>query len=132
MARQFTYGKDDKLKSRKVIESLFSGGHSFTVYPLKVLYKIESSEQGVLQAGVAVSKRLFKKAVDRNHVKRLLRESYRIQKKDLKELVKSEQLSVYLFFIYLDKTKTTFDVLSQTINKCLDRVQQKLKDERPA
>lgn len=132
MGRQFTYGKDDKLKSRKVIESLFNSGHSFTIYPFKVLYKIESSEEGTLQAGVAVSKRLFKKAVDRNHVKRLMRESYRIQKNDLKMMIKSEQVTVYLFFIYLDKTKTTFALLTETMKKCLERLHQKLKDERPA
>ena len=87
MPKQFTYGKDEKLKSRKVIESLFSNGHSFTVYPLKVLYKIETDKEGILQAGVAVSTRQFKKAVDRNRIKRLMRESYRIQKNDLKETV---------------------------------------------
>jgi ribonuclease P protein component len=99
MSRQFTYGKDEKLKSRKIIESLFNSGQSFTVYPLKVLYKIESSDEAILQAGVAVSKRLFKKAVERNWVKRLMRESYRIQKNDLKEIVRSRQVAVYLFFI---------------------------------
>lgn len=132
MSRQFTYGKDEKLKSRKIIESLFNSGQSFTVYPLKVLYKIESSDEAILQAGVAVSKRLFKKAVERNWVKRLMRESYRIQKNDLKEIVRSRQVAVYLFFIYLDKTKTTFPLLTETMKKCLDRVDQKLKDERPA
>ena len=132
MPKQFTYGKDEKLKSRKVIESLFSNGHSFTVYPLKVLYKIETDKEGILQAGVAVSTRQFKKAVDRNRIKRLMRESYRIQKNDLKETVALQKVNLYVFFIYLDKTIAIYSALNETMIKCLDRLQQKLKDERPA
>jgi len=132
MPKQFTYGKDEKLKSRKVIESLFSNGHSFTVYPLKILYKIETDKEGILQAGVAVSTRQFKKAVDRNRIKRLMRESYRIQKNDLKETVALQKVNLYVFFIYLDKTITIYSALNETMKKCLDRLQQKLKDERPA
>lgn len=132
MAKQFTYGKTEKLKSRKVIDSLFKSGNSFTVYPVKVLYKVEPSMEGNLQAGVAVSARLFKKAVDRNRIKRLLREGYRTQKKDLDESVKLNKLTLYVFFIYLDKNKTTFPVISQTMNKCLERLLQKLHNERPA
>ena len=132
MPRQFTYGKDEKLKSRKVIDSLFSNGHSFTVFPLKVLYQIETNKEGILQAGMAVSTRQFKKAVDRNRIKRLMRESYRIQKNDLKETVALQKVNLSVFFIYLDKTITIYSALNETMNKCLDRLQQKLKDERPA
>ena len=132
MPRQFTYGKDEKLKSRKVIDSLFSNGHSFTVFPLKVIYKIETDKEGTLQAGVAVSTRQFKKAVDRNRIKRLMRESYRIQKNDLKDMVGLQKVNLYVFFIYLDKTITIHSDLNETMKKCLDRLQQKLKDERPA
>ena len=132
MAKQFTYSKEEKLKSRKAIESLFSNGHSFTVYPLKVLYKIQSAEEGCLRAGVAVSTRLFKRAVDRNRIKRLLRESYRIEKAELKSIVLSKHLVVHVFFIYLDKSKTTYQSTSETMKKCLDRLHQKIKDERPA
>ena len=132
MGRQLTYGKDEKLKSRKVIELLFTNGHSFSIYPLKVLYKIESGGEKGLKAGVAVSTRLFKKAVNRNRIKRLIRESYRIQKNVLKESVLNQEVTMSIFFIYLDKNKTTYSAISETMKKCLDRLHQKLKDERPA
>ena len=132
MAKQFTYGKDEKLKSRKAIESLFTSGHSFTVYPIKLLYKLDVADKGDLKAGVAVSTRLFNKAVDRNRIKRLIRESYRTQKNELQETAKSQQLVLHVFFIYLDKSKTNYPAICETMKKCLDKLLLKLKDERPA
>src|SRR5438309_2863389 len=80
MAKQYGFGKTDRLKSRKQIDELFARGKSIVVFPVRVSYRFFSSEAIILQAAVSVSKKHFKKAVDRNRIKRLLREAYRLQK----------------------------------------------------
>jgi ribonuclease P protein component len=74
-----TYPKSEKLKSRKTIEQLFTGGKSVSKYPLRLVYK-ENPEDETIAFGVSVSKKYFKKAVDRNYFKRCLREAYRLNK----------------------------------------------------
>ncbi|NRA91066.1 MAG: ribonuclease P protein component, partial [Psychroserpens sp.] len=77
----FKYSKKDKLKSQKVIETLFSEGESITVFPLRLVYlKTDFEDESTLKTGVSVSKRNFKNAVDRNRIKRLLRETFRLNK----------------------------------------------------
>lgn len=85
----FSYPKSEKLKSKKTIDLLFSKGKSVSKYPLRLVYVesdfdiSESREFGTeqkIKMGVSVSKKYFKHAVDRNYFKRLLRETYRLNK----------------------------------------------------
>jgi ribonuclease P protein component len=127
MAKPFGFNKKEKLKSRKQIDALFARGKSFAVFPLRVSYTFEPAEtEAFAQIGVTVSKRYFKKAVDRNRIKRLLREEYRLQKKELAEVLKQNSARAFLFFMYTDKTMPTFDVIKTAMNHCLNRLQQKL------
>jgi ribonuclease P protein component len=105
----FGYPKQDKLKSKKHIEQLFAQGKVVTQYPLRLVYLKTLFEDGqLLKTGVSVSKRLHKKAVDRNLIKRLLREAYRLNKP--KYFNKST--TAYAFMIlYLSKEKSSFEVL---------------------
>ena len=78
---RFTYSKDEKLKKRKLIKELFDNGKAATVFPLRVIYlKKDHNGNFPVQTGVSVSKRNFKRAVDRNRIKRLMREAYRLNK----------------------------------------------------
>ena len=115
MTTNNTYSKQEKLKSRKALEQLFAKGKSFSVFPIKVFYtvsdqlvgdvidnpEIKINETGLVQAGVGVSSRIFKKAHDRNKVKRLLREVYRTQKQPLYTSVASNQQQLNVFFFSL-------------------------------
>lgn len=83
-----------------------------------------------VQVGVSVSTRNFKKAADRNRIKRLLREAYRQQKHELIEVVGASGLQVSVFFIYLDKTLPTYDLLFDKMRYCLKRL-RKTMEERP-
>ncbi len=76
----FTYPKNEKLKSRKTIDLLFSKGKSVSKYPLRLVYTVCDDQTEKLQFGVSVSKKHFKHAVDRNYFKRVLRECYRLNK----------------------------------------------------
>lgn len=76
-----SYPLAEKLKSKKIIDLLFSQGKSVSKYPLRLVYVQHDFDENVpLKMGVSVSKKYFKKAVDRNYFKRVLRECYRLNK----------------------------------------------------
>ncbi|MCL9804184.1 ribonuclease P protein component [Flavobacterium amniphilum] len=76
-----TYPKHEKLKSKTTIDLLFSEGKSVSKYPLRLVFVPTTLEEGEkIKIGVSVSKKHFKKAVDRNYYKRVLRETYRLNK----------------------------------------------------
>ncbi|WP_179344592.1 ribonuclease P protein component [Winogradskyella ursingii] len=107
----FKYSKKEKLKSKKLIEQLFTDGKAVTAYPLKLIYLKTDFEDGTtLKTGVSVSKRLHKTAVARNRIKRLLREAYRLNKP---HYFNNSSASYAFMILYLSKDGTTFD----TVNK---------------
>lgn len=115
----FKYSKKDKLKSKKLIEQLFTEGKAITAYPLRLIYlKNEFEDGSTLKTGVSVSKRLHKTAVARNRIKRLLREAYRLNK----PLYFNNSSTSYAFMIlYLSKDGTTFDKLNKSTKLLFDK-----------
>ena len=111
----FSYPKKEKLKSRKLIDLIFTEGKSVSKYPLRLAY-IENPDlqvQEKIQIGVSVSKRNFKKAVDRNHIKRLLRECYRLNKFIIHDHTTK---SYALMLLYQSKEQLNFhEVQAKTI-----------------
>lgn len=129
MTKTFGLDKREKLKSRKQIEHLFANGKSFVVFPIRVTYIfLREDIEPVAQIGVTASKRNFKKAVDRNRLKRLMREAYRLQKIELAEILKQKQVKACIFFMYTDKTIAPFDVIKTAVAQCLVRLEKKLDD----
>ena len=129
MVKEAGFGKNEKLKSRKLVEGIFATGKSLNVFPIRVLYKfllLEPDEKPLMQVGVSVSKKNFKHAVDRNRVKRILRETYRLQKKELIELLKEQRKKGYAFFIYTDKQLPEYQNVFDTMTKCLDILKRKV------
>jgi len=114
----FLFPKSEKLKSKKIIELLFKEGKSVTKFPVKVFFlPMENNEN--TQAGFAVPKRNFKNAVDRNRIKRQLRESYRLQK----HLLKNEDGSKFaVFFLYLGKEKLPYGSIDRGMRKLLENI----------
>ncbi len=121
-----TYGKKEKLKSKKRIAQLFEEGKALTVYPLKLIY-LESSEQpSKIQTGVTVPKKNFKSAVARNQIKRLLREAYRLNKAGV---FNNTQGEFAFLFLYLGKEIPAFleiqGKMRSLLKKFNDRVHEK-------
>jgi ribonuclease P protein component len=127
MARPFSLSKNEKLKSRKQIDDLFATGKSVSVFPVRVSYKFSPAmeEESILQIGVTASRRNFKRAVDRNRAKRLLREAYRLQKTALVQLMNERKLKGYAFFMYTDKQKPNYTPIFEAMTKCLELLQRK-------
>ena len=118
-----SYHKEERLKSRKLIEEVFAGKNSFTQFPLKLLYKeVFLPGQPPLQAGVSVSSKKFKKAVHRNRIKRVLREAYRLQRHSLFEACKNSGRQFALFFIYIAPELPDYHDVYAKAGKLLERV----------
>lgn len=98
--QRYTLGKTEKLKSAKTIEQLFKEGKSFSVAPFRVIYLFKQEELAQLQTAFSVSKRHFKKATDRNRVKRLMREAWRLQKNELAQKITGAGKNFAVFIIY--------------------------------
>jgi ribonuclease P protein component len=113
----FSYPKNQKLKSRKLFDRLFSEGKSISKYPLKLIYLETDLPKGVkIQAGVAVPKKNFKSAVKRNRIKRLLREAYRLNK----PIVFNNSVGTFTFlFLYLGKEMPSYPVIDKAMRKTL-------------
>lgn len=127
---EFSYGKKEKLKSKKLIEALFVERQSVAKYPLRLAFKkLEigegSSEKTELQVAVSVSKKHFKKAVDRNYFKRVLRESYRLNKHLILDQISGKYA---LMLLYQTKDSLTYEEINtktiQLFEKFITKINQ--------
>lgn len=124
----YTYPKEEKLKLKKHIDLLFSEGKSVSKYPLRlVMVPLENSDV-LLEMGVSVSKRYFKKAVDRNYFKRLLRECYRKNQHILKDALPQPYA---MMFFYQTKDRLSYQEIEEKtlalFQKCIEQFSQQNK-----
>ena len=131
MAKRFTLGKQERLKSRKIIEQLFNEGKKIMVSPFRVFYLFDEIKNLPLQFGVGVSTKNFKKAVDRNRVKRIIREAYRLQKMPLQGKLKEKNLGLNLFFIYTAKELTGYKFIYDKMDLVLQKLMLEV-EKQPA
>ena len=115
---KLTFPTKEKLKSKKLFEALFNEGKNLREFPLKLIYlKTDTQDNVPIKVGVVAPKKKFKKAVDRNRVKRLLRESYRLNK----PLIFNNIEGTYAFlFLYLGNTMPSFDEVDKAMKQLLD------------
>ena len=122
-----TYPKTEKLKSKTTIDLLFSEGKSVSKYPLRLVYvpvDLEKEEQ--IKMGVSVSKKYFKKAVDRNYFKRVLRETYRLNKHLLLE--NPEKKYGFMFF-YQTKDRLSYQEINEKTIQLFQKFIQNQENE---
>ncbi|MBD0831267.1 ribonuclease P protein component [Aestuariibaculum sediminum] len=116
---KFTYNKKEKVKSKKLIEQLFTEGQSVSAYPLRLVYiQTAFNEPIVAKTGVSVSKRQFKTAVARNRIKRLMREAYRLNKASYFNNISTQ----YAFMIlYIGKEKPTLNQIENRMQHLFNK-----------
>jgi ribonuclease P protein component len=125
---KFTYKKKERLKNPKLIEKLFLEGKSISVFPFRLIYlETTFEDSSKIKTGVSVSKRNFKKAVDRNRIKRLLREAYRLNKP---EYFNNITTSYALMILYIGKGITDFDSVNSKLKLLFSTFLEKISKDK--
>jgi ribonuclease P protein component len=122
MAKQFTLSGNERLKSRKVIEQLFREGKGFTLLPFRVYYLPGGSSGSSLHFGAGVGSKNFKKAVDRNRIKRVVREAWRLQKIVLQEKLKEQNIPLNVFLIYTGKNLPEYKEVHEKTGRIIKKL----------
>ncbi len=122
---KLTLNKQERLKSRKLIDELFAMGSAIDAYPIKLIFKEITKEQSPhspVLFGVTVSKKKFKRAVDRNLIKRRLRESFRVNKASIYSSMIEKDKRICMMAIYISKEILDY----QTIEPAMIKLQKQL------
>ena len=131
----YGFPKSEHLCGQQRIAALYKTGRHFVVYPLRVTYRLTdgSERPKTAQAGTAeearvkvlvwAPKALFKHAVDRNRMRRLMREAYRLEKLPITEWCEANDRHIEIAFNYMDKEKRSLEELRCAIRKAIGRVQ---------
>lgn len=129
-APRYFLKKEDRLKSTRLIDELFKKGKSFSNFPFRVMWA--PGNKFILQAGVGVSSRNFKKAVDRNRIKRLMREAYRLQKHDLYNTLAQKNTSLSVFILYNGNELPKYELVYEKMGSILKRLTKFIDEDNQA
>ncbi|MNJ89071.1 ribonuclease P [compost metagenome] len=117
------FGKAYKLCSRKMIDKLFQEGKQLRAFPLKGYYlEAESVESVPFQVVLSAPKRQFKRAHDRNYLKRLMKEVLRREKQPLEKALNDSGKQLALFIVYTNKEVLTYPELEKCMRKLIGKL----------
>lgn len=119
--QRYMLRSQERLKLRKQIETLFSKGEAFSVFPIRVIWLLAEGSKISIKVGFSVSKKKMKLAVDRNRTKRLLREAWRTNKHPLIQQIEADK-SLHCFFIYIDNKQPVFSEINKTMLQVIEKL----------
>ena len=123
-----TFRKKERLCNFTSINTLFAKGHSFFIHPFKVVWmEVADDSNSVSQLLISVPKRNFKRAVDRNLIKRQIREAFRLNKEELYSFLGTENRKCSLAIVFVAKTKVPYTELDAVLILALKRLVRELK-----
>ncbi len=124
----YSFKREERLKSRKTISRLFSEGHSFGQYPLRLIWlEIDDPQSPFpVQCTVSVAKKKFPKAVDRNRIRRQVKEAYRKNKHWIYEVLKEQDAHYAFMILYVAKEALPYEDMEQAMKKMLKRFLKKI------
>jgi ribonuclease P protein component len=120
----FTFSKEERLSHKSEINALFNEGLSFTLGAFRVFYLLQPPASGgiFIKILVAVPRKKFRRAVDRNRLRRMIREAYRLNKRLLTEKMETIPGILHLGFIYIADREIAYTVLEKEIIGCLEKM----------
>lgn len=122
MEQRNTFGKEEHLCGKTAIDELYTSGESFFLYPFRVAYRKVARQEVAAQCLVNAPKRKFKHAVDRNRLKRLMREAYRKNKHALTEEMDKNGSTMQMAFNYIgDKIENQL-FIEKRMRQALDKI----------
>jgi len=123
MGKKKSFSKSEHLCGEKRITRLFTEGEAFIAFPLRVVFLIEKGNDLEPASILAsVPKKRFRRAVKRNFLKRLMRESYRINKHDILEKLKEKELQIHIAFGYVSDDEMDFQKIEKKMKMALQRL----------
>lgn len=125
----FTFSKEERLCSRQLIERLYSEGHRLMAYPYSVQWMVvrDSSDSSIpCQVLIVAPKRKFHHAVDRNRVRRLTRECYRLRKQHLYDFLNMHGINIVFSMVYIHNEIMPFQQLGHKMDKLLDVLEKEI------
>jgi ribonuclease P protein component len=127
-----TFNKEERLCSRKYLDLLFKNGSSFLLYPLRVSYLFVDDQQALpAQVVINVPKKRYKHAVDRNLLKRRIREAYRLQKQDrLYDLLPHSRGLLLLSLQFVGKQKYEFAFIEKKLSAVLKKLLSSIENDQ--
>ena len=133
MAARYTLRAGERLKREQHIEALFRTGKALSVFPVRIVWRLEpvASTPFNILAGFSAPKKKFKRATDRNRIKRQLREAWRLQRPALEPAIPAGR-QLHIFILFTDKTLPEYDALYAAIGKAVILLQKTLSDAKPA
>lgn len=124
---KFTFTKAERITGEKRVDAIFAPGKSFISYPLRVVYlQHEQSPIHSCSILITVPKKRIKKAVHRNRIKRLIRESYRLNKELVNDIEFGEQ-SLDIAFVYVKDTVSDYKEIQKGVKKALRQIAIRIK-----
>ena len=129
MTTKFTFGKEERLKSSLHIQDLLKDGQTISAYPFKIFWAESNdlSQKFPARTAILVPKRKFKRAVDRNLMKRRIREAYRQNKNLIYEPLQGKDMNIKLVILLLADEFISFDRLDKGILELLGKLADKIK-----
>ncbi|MEP7322370.1 MAG: ribonuclease P protein component [Saprospiraceae bacterium] len=126
------FPRKEKLKHRKSIKFLFEKGSSIVIHPLRLVYYTQPSipKEDVPKFSVSVSKKNFGRAVDRNQLKRRIRESYRLNKNPLVQFCKEHGASLHMMWILTGNELKEYAEILLIVQRLIEKLHRKIS--RPA
>ena len=127
----YTFKKEERLCSRKLLDKLFHNGSSFILYPFRIIWL--PSDEPVISAAqvvIEVPKRRFKHAADRNLIKRRIREIYRLNKANLLYEFLPADETLLLGIGYIGKEIHEYSLLEEKLKKALNRLNQEIQQAK--
>lgn len=125
-----TFPKKEHLCGEICIGRLFTEGKAFIAYPLRIVYSVQNEANATVKVMVNVPKKRFKRAVKRNLLKRLMRESYRLNKSKLTEFCTEKNISLQIAFNYVSDEEMDFKTIESKMIIALQKIEDKLSPEK--